>query len=491
MVSFPLACMRIVVVATSIAILAVPAAAQEPCDCETQRPEALAVVNGIKILTADVERQASPLTTQLRALMDATRAQALQNLIEGRLVEVEAKRRGVSVSELMRSEVFSKVEEPIEEELRVFYERNRGSLQGTYEENRERLLAYFRGQRQEVQMTLLRGELRRSATITVLDPAPKPPASQADLARVLASVNGSNVLLGELEESLKAITYEYRSKVFEVEKRVLDEMIDDVLIAQEASRRGTTPQALVESEIAPKARKVDVFEASKFYNENKGQMGGQSFAAVKDDLMAMMRVSAIAEAKHVFAEALRQRADVKIALVEPAAPTYAVDVPGRPAKGPASAPVTVVEFSDFQCPQCARVFAQLEEVLKPYAGKVRVVARHFPLEQHPQAFKAAEAAEAAAEQGRFWEYAALLYANQADLSVSKLKDLATQAGLDRKRFDAALDSGKFAEVVQKEFDDAVRIGVAGTPAFYVNGRLVSGSTAEAIKAAIDAALGGK
>jgi len=119
---------------------------------------------------------------------------------------------------------------------------------------------------------------------------------------------------------------------------------------------------------------------------------------------------------------------------------------------------------------------------------VRLVVRDFPLSQHADAPKAAEAAEAAREQGKYWEYIAVLFRNQSALEVNKLKQYATEVGLDRARFDAALDSSKFAEKVERDLLDGQRLGVNGTPAFYINGKRITDRSYEGLKATIEAAL---
>jgi protein-disulfide isomerase len=130
----------------------------------------------------------------------------------------------------------------------------------------------------------------------------------------------------------------------------------------------------------------------------------------------------------------------------------------------------------------------LERVVKENGGKVRLVTRDFPLSQHAEAFKAAEAAEAAREQGKYWEYMAVLMRNQSSLGVEKLKSFASELGLDRSRFDSALDSGKFAEMVQRDVEDGMKLGLTGTPSLFINGRRVNARSYEELKATVDAAL---
>jgi protein-disulfide isomerase len=157
-------------------------------------------------------------------------------------------------------------------------------------------------------------------------------------------------------------------------------------------------------------------------------------------------------------------------------------------KGGANAPVTIVEFTDYECPGCAAAQPVLEAVAKEFGEKVKLVVRNFPLGMHKHAFKAAEASEAAGEQGKFWEYAALLFANQKAMEVAKLKEYASRLGLDRKKFDAALDSGKYAAKVKKDLADGEKIGVDSTPSVFINGRRTRERSMEALRAAIEAAL---
>ena len=130
----------------------------------------------------------------------------------------------------------------------------------------------------------------------------------------------------------------------------------------------------------------------------------------------------------------------------------------------------------------------MEEVSKEFGDKVKLVARSFPLDQLKHAFKAAEAAEAAREQGKYWEYSAILFKNQNALEVENLKQYASQLGLDRKRFDAALDSGKFSDQVKRDLADGDKIGVDSTPTVFINGKRAREKSREALKTAIEAAL---
>ena len=149
---------------------------------------------------------------------------------------------------------------------------------------------------------------------------------------------------------------------------------------------------------------------------------------------------------------------------------------GLPHAAEPDAAVTIVEFSDFECPFCVRVQPTLERVMEQYAGKVRLVYRHFPLTSiHPQAWKAAEASLCAGEQDRFWEYHDVLFAEQHAMTVPDLKEKARRIGLAGAEFDACLDSARHSEAVRKDLLAGTAAGVSGTPAFFVNGRFLSGA----------------
>jgi protein-disulfide isomerase len=191
---------------------------------------------------------------------------------------------------------------------------------------------------------------------------------------------------------------------------------------------------------------------------------------------------------------------------KPATPTADDD----PFLGDPDAPVTIIEFSDFQCPYCGAAMGTndglisnfkardptwepaVPNIIKDYVetGKVKLVFRDFPLSFHDKAQKAAEAAECADEQGKFWDYHNILFENQDALAVDDLKGYAADLGLDTDQFNSCLDSGKYAAEVQKDMQDGQAAGVSGTPAYFINGQLVSGAQPyKVFKQIIEAELG--
>jgi protein-disulfide isomerase len=187
---------------------------------------------------------------------------------------------------------------------------------------------------------------------------------------------------------------------------------------------------------------------------------------------------------------LRAGANIRLLISEPTLPVQSISVDDDPVRGDAKALVTIVEFTDFQCPSCAALQPILEEILKSYGNKVRLVVRDFPLARHENARKAAEAANAANAQGKFFEYTALLFKRQDKLDLPSLKKYASELGLNRARFDLELDGGRYAAEVKHDMDDGEIYGIDSTPAVFVNGVALREMSAEALRALIDRGLAG-
>ena len=213
-----------------------------------------------------------------------------------------------------------------------------------------------------------------------------------------------------------------------------------------------------------------------------------SIAQTKDAIRQYLEQIEVRRAERAFLDRLRATSSLQVFLIAPESPVFSISTVDQPSLGNAAAAVTIVVFTDYQCPTCASVHPELERLVKEFGDKVRLVARDFPLDQHAEAFKAAEAAEAAREQGKYWEYIRVLMQNQSALGVESLKTYACEVGLDPDRFDAALDSGKFAPLVQRDIDDGIKLGLKGTPSLFMNGRRVAATTYEDLKIRIEAAL---
>jgi protein-disulfide isomerase len=211
------------------------------------------------------------------------------------------------------------------------------------------------------------------------------------------------------------------------------------------------------------------------------------FEDVKPQLKtAIERETKNKRAREIF-EQLKKAGGYQLVLKGPAKARKNVAALG-PARGPANAPITVIEFADFECPYCAKVLDTVEAVFAAYPGKIRFVFRHYPLSFHQKAPKAAEAAACADEQGQFWKFHDALFSSQ-ELEVDALKLQAKASGLDEKKFDACLDSGHGQAVVKRDLADGQLAGVSGTPAFFINGVMLSGAQPEeAFRKVIDQEL---
>jgi protein-disulfide isomerase/plasmid stabilization system protein ParE len=459
---------------------------EEDCACESQvLPEDLAIVNGVRISRQDIEKATQESVNQLKRQVIQSRKQELDLQINSLLLAIEAKKRGVSVSRLLEQEVVAKVKQPTEAEVQVFYDQNKARIQGDFQAAREDILRYLGEQRQRDAAKRFADQLRREIETKVQVAYASPPRNEAERARLLAIVDGKRITSGDVEDSLRPLIFSVQERLYELRKNELDLSINDTLLMQEAQKRKITANALLDAEVKPAT--VTEEQAQAFYDQNKERVSGD-FSRTKDSIISYLQQGEIRRAEREYVEKLRAAASIQIFLVAPEPPVFAISTSDQPSLGNATAPVTIVEFTDYQCPGCAATQPTLARLVKEYGDKVRLVARDFPLSQHAEAFKAAEAAEAAREQGKYWEYIEILMRNQSALGVPKLKDYASELDLDRARFDKALDSGKFVETVQRDIEEGMRLGIDSTPAVFINGRRVSDKSYEALKANIETTL---
>jgi len=462
-----------------------PAAA---CGCEaTPVPEVLATVNGVKVTRQDISPTVQKRVADLQQQVVEARRRELDLQINSALLESEAKKRGVTSTKLLEAEVVAKTQEPTEADAQKFYDENKARIDGEFKDLKDDIINYLRDVRRRDVAAKFSETLRAAAQLKRLAAEATPPATDAERARVLATVNGRNITSADVEESLRPLVFGVQEQVYKLRAQEVELKVNDLLLGAEAQKRGVTPKALLEAEVISKVPAVTEADAQKFYEENKARIDGD-FAKVKEQIVQYLREVAERKAQTDFAARMRAGAEVRTFLVAPVAPVYRIATDGQPSKGNPAAAVTLVEFTDYQCPSCAAAQPILQRIISEYGDRVRLVVRDYPLSQHADAARAAEAAEAAREQGKYWEYVTLLYQNQSALQVDKLKEYASRVGLDRAKFDAALDSGRFADSVGRDLRDGERAGVAGTPTVFVNGLRVERATYEQLKAAIDAAL---
>ena len=295
--------------------------------------------------------------------------------------------------------------------------------------------------------------------------------------RVVATVGSRSISLREVESAASLPIYLLETQRRQLLLQAIQRRIDEELIESEASRKGLTVHDLLDqaSQSESIARMANIPGPVRRINgpANQATVGGQEQARLRQALIV----------------SLRRKADIQITLPPLEPPIVPVNPDDDPRLGPDDAPVTVIEFSDFQCPFCQKSVEVLQALRQKYGDKIRLIYRDFPGQNHPNAFAAAEASECAHEQGKFWEYHDLLFNRQAPDSPWNFEGLAAESGLDVEAFRSCVKSARFRTEVRKDLEDGLRLGVTSTPTFFINGRpLVGLQSISAFQELIDKAL---
>jgi len=318
---------------------------------------------------------------------------------------------------------------------------------------------------------------------------PPAAASPSDLPpdTVVATIGSEKITAGQLDEQIKGQLQAIDKQKFQARKQGLEKMVADKLLKAEAEKKGMTPEQYVKVEVEDKVAPPTDQQVQDFFNQNAARLPpGSKLETYKAQIVNYLTQNQRQQRAQAMFDQLKKDNQVSIKLSEP---RQVVEAKG-PARGPPSAPVTLVEFSDFQCPFCGKAHDTVEQVMQTYAGKVKLVFRHYPLDFHKNAEKAAEASMCANEQGKFWEYHDVLFKNQQTLEVPQLKDHAKDVGLDAASFSACLDSGKYKKAVDEDMAAGQKVGVTGTPAFFINGVMINGAQPfDEFKKVIDQELG--
>ncbi len=297
------------------------------------------------------------------------------------------------------------------------------------------------------------------------------PAFAAGSDKVVATVGNHKITENELDVKIKPQMESLQSQVYDLKRKAIDSMVDEYLLTEAAKKQGIPVKAYVQKEIIDKVGHVTEPEAKKYYESHKGP-GTVPYDKIKDRLMAALQQQKMGERRDAVIDQLRKGEPVKVMLK---APRMSVASAGHPTIGPANAPITIVEFGDFQCPFCKRAQPTLKEVLAKYPNKVRLVYMDYPLPFHPHALDAAKAARCAGEQGKFWQYHDGLFADQAKESPADLKGLAKHLGLNTTQFDSCFEKAKYQSAIEQDVEEGKKLGVDGTPSFYIDGRPLVGA----------------
>ena len=315
--------------------------------------------------------------------------------------------------------------------------------------------------------------------------------------REVATFNGTSISDEDLRkaaasdlDNLSIQVDEMNANVARMEHQILEtnllRLLADKMFEAEAAKRGMSKDAFLDKELQGKVKEPSIQDIASFYEANK-QRFNQPLDKVADQIQRYLKAQNRVKAMGDLADNLKAEYGVKV-LLPPLRVKVATD--GSPSRGPKEAPVTIVEFSDFQCPFCSQLSKTLHEAAAKYGDRVRLVYKQFPLSQiHPFAEKAAEASLCAADQDHFWDLHDLMFDTQNALREEDLKAKGAQLKLDSAAFNDCLTSGRYADKVKQDQREGFSLGVSTTPSFFINGRYFSGAlTLADISKAIDEEL---
>ena len=304
-------------------------------------------------------------------------------------------------------------------------------------------------------------------------------AGTSSAQTVVAEIDGAKITLGDLEQKHASALFQARTSYYDLQRKVIQTYIDDYLLEQQAKKEGLTVTALLEKHVNSKIDQDPSEEALRLFYE--GIETTDPYEVVRGKILDTLRQRRTAKAKSEYMQSLRSQSTLILRLPPPRAAISMKDVPVR---GDAKAPLTLVEFADYECPYCQQIHPVLQRLQKEFAGRIRFAFKDYPLPMHPNAPKAAEATHCAGAQGKYWEYHDALF-ERKQFSPESLKSYAKDLKLDTSKFNACLDSGQMSGIVNTHAAEAQSLVLQGTPTFLVNGRLLTGDLSfEKIRAAI-------
>ena len=285
---------------------------------------------------------------------------------------------------------------------------------------------------------------------------------------IIAEVGGVKLTMADLQQAEASQLLQARYQYYQAASKALDELINQKLLEQKAKQEHQTVDELLDRDIKSQLKDPTEDQMKVYY---EGLETDQPYAAVRDKILAKIRQVRTDRLRAAYLKTLRAQADVHILLSGPVAN---VNLENANWAGLKDAPVLVVEFADYECPYCQRVAPDIKKVLDEFGSKVAFAYKDFPLPMHSHAEKAAEAARCAGKQGKFWQFHDELFRTK-ELDVDQLKGQAHFLGLNSAEFDQCLDSSEMAGVVAQDRAEGVRLGLTGTPSFFINRHYFSGA----------------
>lgn len=307
---------------------------------------------------------------------------------------------------------------------------------------------------------------------------------------VIAKIDGQVVTAEHLERPLAHRIYDLETDIHQLKRKRLDEIIDNALLQKDAEQKGLSVQQLIDSILARQEGVTDEeIEAHYEKNQRRRERWTGSEEEFRNRMKAFLQKRKAQEAVKDYASSLRDRFDVEVFLEEPPLPFTNVSPENSPVLGEADAPVKIIEFSDYLCPDCRAEHSVVNRIKEIYGEKIQWVFKDFPLEMHNGAKKLAEAARCAGDQGKYWEYQDLLFGAEEKPDLEQLINYAERLGLETEQFGQCLENGAHLPEVEENVESGKEAGVNSTPTFIINGRLKSGTpSVEEFKQMIDEEL---
>lgn len=414
----------------------------------------IAKANGHVVRISDLREDLQSALQKLPEEIRNTRTAGFDRMMAERVLQIEARKQNTTIGRLLAG-VRSKIADPPAAEVTKLYEANRASLSSYNEaEGRQIVVEYLRQKPEQEAIRAFVSELQ-----TKYKASARKNVNAADLkpADVVAIIDGKAITAAEFDKYVEFDIYELRAENAERLRDAAAEMLLQRLVADEAAAEKIDAGALLAREITSKMK--DYSDEERFALES------------------------------AFRDRLFQKYKAEILLDLPKPPRFDVDTSDSASIGPADAKAVVVMFSDLQCSACAAAHPIIKNVIAEFPNKVRFVVRNFPLESiHKDARNAALAARAAYYQGKFFEYAEILYSNQNKLDPASLLAYAKQIGLNEKQFETDMRSEKAAAAVDRDIQDGEALQINGTPTVYVNGIRLRRISPASLREAINSVL---
>ncbi|MGI8541923.1 MAG: DsbA family protein [Aridibacter sp.] len=415
----------------------------------------LGVANGRDFTSADLDPNVRPVWENFPGQFIKFRKTLLEQQIVDTVLNLEASEQKISIEELVDKEVTKKVTNPSAAEIKAVYDANKSQIGNkTLEEIRPQIVSFLRREPEQKAYLSYISQLKNKHKVKY-----EKDVNSANLKSddVLASIDETIITSSAFEKKNALNLYEYEANVAEQAIDSLQQAMDSALILAESQALGIPPSQYIARETTNKMKDFTPAEEEKLQTDLRNR--------------------------------LYQKYKANIFIKEPRPFLQSISADDDPFRGKQNAPVTVVMFTDFQCPACSATHPVLKQVIVEFGDKIKFVVRDFPLTQiHENAFNAALAANAANKQGKFFEYTELIYDNQTSLDLESLKKYAVEVGLDVKRFEKDFADKTLAEEIRKDMQDGSNYGVNSTPSIFVNGYKIRTLSAASFRKAIQRAL---